>query len=74
MDVKAALTGNDKLAILNSCEFGEDAALDTYRKVLKNNIDDITTQEHALISAQYLLLKIDHDRIKSLRDQLAEKK
>src|SRR5690349_19819739 len=29
MDVKAAITGKDRKAILSSCEFGEDAAVDT---------------------------------------------
>src|SRR5436190_11797723 len=30
MDMKAALTGKDRKAILSSCEFGEDAAVETY--------------------------------------------
>lgn len=30
MDVKAALTGKDRKAILDSCEYGEDEAQDTY--------------------------------------------
>lgn len=32
MDVKAALTGKDRKAILNSCEYGEDIAKDSYEK------------------------------------------
>ena len=35
MDVKAALTGKDREAILKSCEFGEGVAQDTYGKALE---------------------------------------
>jgi uncharacterized protein (TIGR02284 family) len=38
MDVKSALTGQDRKAILNSCEYGEKVAVGTYKKVLENNI------------------------------------
>src|SRR5690606_32195771 len=38
MDVKAALTGKDRKAILNSCEYGEDEALKTYKDAIENNI------------------------------------
>ena len=34
MDVKSALSGNDRATILDSCEFGEDVALQTYKKIL----------------------------------------
>lgn len=45
MDVKAALTGKDRKAILNSCEYGEDVAVDTYKKALKDNLSDITANQ-----------------------------
>ena len=38
MDVKSALTGKDHKAILNSCEYGEDQALDTYDEALENDL------------------------------------
>lgn len=68
MDVKAALTGKDRKAILNSCEFGEDVAVATYVKVLKNDIEDITSEQQDLLKAQYALIKADHDKVKGLRD------
>lgn len=74
MDVKAALTGSDRKTILNSCEFGEDVAVGTYDKVLKNNLEDITTEQQAMIYKQYLLIKADHDKVKNLRDMLLERK
>ncbi|MFV5695362.1 ferritin-like domain-containing protein [Flavobacterium sp. LB3P122] len=68
MDVKAALTGKDRKAILNSCEFGEDVAVSTYAKVLKNDIEDITSEQQDLLKVQYTLIKADHDKVKELRD------
>jgi uncharacterized protein (TIGR02284 family) len=68
MDVKAALTGNDRKAILNSCEYGEDKALEAYHNILQDETENIPVEMLSLISAQYNMLKEDHDRIKSLRD------
>ena len=72
MDVKAALTGKDRKAILNSCEFGEDAAVDTYKNALRNNLSDITAEQQTMLNAQHALIKADHDKIKSMRDALIE--
>jgi uncharacterized protein (TIGR02284 family) len=72
MDVKAALTGKDRKAILNSCEYGEDVAVDTYKKVLDNDSSDLTEDQVDMISEQYDLIKADHDTVKSLRDSLVE--
>jgi uncharacterized protein (TIGR02284 family) len=72
MDVKAALTGKDRKAILNSCEYGEDVAVNTYKKVLDNDASDLTEDQVDMISEQYDLIKADHDTVKSLRDSLVE--
>ena len=72
MDVKAALTGKDRKAILNSCEYGEDVAVDTYKKVLKDNLSDITGKQQKLLISQHALIKADHDKVKSMRDALVE--
>ncbi len=72
MDVKAALTGNDRKAILNSCEYGEDVAVETYQNALKNNQSDITSDQYALLNAQHGLIKADHDRVRSMRDSLVD--
>ena len=74
MDVKSALTGNDRKTILNSCEFGEDVALQTYKKVLIQDYADTNPNEQAMLNKQYALLKTDHDRVKHLRDTVKESK
>jgi uncharacterized protein (TIGR02284 family) len=72
MDVKAALTGKDRKAILDSCEYGEDIAVETYEKALKNDDDDLGLEQRSMIAAQYELIKADHDEVKSLRDNLVD--
>jgi uncharacterized protein (TIGR02284 family) len=72
MDVKAALTGKDRKAILNSCEYGEDVAVNTYKNVLENDAKDLTKDQIAMVEEQYELIKADHDTVKSLRDSLVE--
>ena len=67
MDVKAALTGNDRHLILNSCEFGEDKALEAYEEVLENT-DGLSSDLISMIRAQESKLRADHDEVKSLRD------
>ncbi len=74
MDVKAALSGKDRKAILNSCEYGEDKASATYEKVLHNELENLNAEQQTIIKAQLTLLKVDHDKIKSLRDTLVELK
>lgn len=70
MDVKAALTGKDRKAILNSCEYGEDIAKGTYEKALANDLEDLTAAQQAMITTQHAWLKADHDKVKSMRDAL----
>jgi uncharacterized protein (TIGR02284 family) len=70
MDIKAALTGKDRKAILSSCEFGEDAAKKTYEDVLKNNSKELSASQHQVVTEQYNLIKAGHDRIKQMRDEL----
>ncbi len=72
MDVKTALTGKDRKAILNSCEYGEDMAKDTYKKVLENDLENLNAEQHSMIKAQHILLVADHDKVKALRNALVE--
>jgi uncharacterized protein (TIGR02284 family) len=72
MDVKAALTGNDRKAILNSCEYGEDAAKETYEEVLRDELEYLNTDQLTMIKAQHTLLVADHNKVKTLRDLAAE--
>lgn len=66
MDIKSALTGKDRHAIISSCEFGEDAALEAYRDVMEE--EDVPANTASLIRKQYDKLKQSHDRIKAMRD------
>jgi len=72
MDVKAALTGKNRKLILDSCEYGEDKAVDTYKKALED-AEDLTSEQQNLINAQCTLIKADHDKVKSMRDLLKDK-
>lgn len=71
MDVKAALTGNDRKAILNSCEFGEDAAVKAYKDALKDDVEHLDGELESLIKKQYVKIKADHDTVRNLRDATA---
>jgi len=67
MDLKATFTGQSRQAILDSCEYGEDAAQKAYRDALSSDAEiDATTRQ--LITSQQAELKSAHDSIKRLRD------
>lgn len=73
MDVKAALTGKDRKAILNSCEYGEDMAEDTYAEALENDsAEHLSPEQKTMIIAQQSLLQADHDQVKALLDSLVD--
>jgi uncharacterized protein (TIGR02284 family) len=67
MDIKAALTGKDRHAIMSSCEYGEDAALDAYQDVIAAD-PPIAAKSLDLVKRQYDKLKKSHDQVKALRD------
>jgi uncharacterized protein (TIGR02284 family) len=67
MDVKVSFSGNDRQAILESCEFGEDAAQKAYKDALASDAEmDADTRQ--LITNQQAALKTSHDLIKKYRD------
>jgi len=67
MDVKALFTGNDRKSILESCEFGEDAAQAAYKTALED--ETLPSFLRTLIQDQKNSLKLSHDQIKVLRNQ-----
>ena len=67
MDVKASVTGKDRKVILDSCVFGEDAAIETYKEALSKD-EDLTSDQQMMIEEQLLLIKADHDKVKKVRD------
>ncbi len=66
-DVKAGFSGNDRQSVLNSCEFGEDAAQKAYKEVLSANTE-FPSEIRQIILDQQIALKKSHDLIKSYRD------
>ncbi|MBC7383784.1 MAG: PA2169 family four-helix-bundle protein [Bacteroidia bacterium] len=67
MDIKAAVTANDRKGILNSCEFGEDVALHTYKDALEEH--DIPEEIRITVRKQKNELQEAHNSVKSLRDR-----
>ncbi len=67
MDVKATFTGSDRKAILESCEFGEDAAQRAYEGALSDD-SGLDADSRSLVMEQQRSLKNSHDLIKKFRD------
>lgn len=70
MDIKASLTNQDRKAILNSCEYGEDIAVATYERTLKNDSEHLNADQLFMIKAQYDSIKANHDKVKAMRDKM----
>lgn len=67
MDVKATFTGGSRKAVLENCEFGEDAAQRAYRTALSQE-NELPEDVRNVVSRQQQSLKASHDRIKQMRD------
>ncbi len=67
MDVKSAVTGKDRKMILDSCVFGEDAAIKTYEEAL-GNAEDLTSGQFMMIEGQLFSIKTDQDNLKKVLD------
>jgi uncharacterized protein (TIGR02284 family) len=63
MDVKATFTGSNRQALLESCEFGEEAAQKAYTDALSSDVE-INAPIRQLITAQQEALKTAHLLIK----------
>ncbi len=67
MDVKATFSGHDRKAVLENCEFGEDAAQKAYKMALASDAE-MDAETRQLITSQQSSLKTSHDLIKKYRD------
>lgn len=65
VDLKAALTTRDNLAVLEECERGEAAAVIAYEDALR---EELPGDLRALLDQQYEGAKRNHDRVRQLRD------
>ena len=70
MDIKAALTGKDRKAIIASCEFGEDVAKETYQDVMKE-LNGVSTSILSVVERHYAEILDAHNQVKKLRDTAA---
>ncbi len=68
MDLKATLTGKDRKAILESCEFGEEAAQETYADAIKDS-EFLPVNVVKMISYQKAQLLDDLNHVKFLREK-----
>ncbi|WP_341677998.1 PA2169 family four-helix-bundle protein [Niveibacterium sp. SC-1] len=66
VSLKAALSRDDDLAMLEECERGEDHALARYRDALK---EELPADVRMVVQRQYEGAKRNHDQVRSLRDQ-----
>jgi uncharacterized protein (TIGR02284 family) len=71
MDIKSGFSGNDRKSILESCEFGEDAAQRAYKMALEDR-DELPFSSVQLIEDQKALLRMSHDLIRNQRDEYRE--
>ena len=67
VSVKGTLTGYSDYAMLDECERGEDVALASYRKALKQTLPAVA---RALVESQSQGAQRNHDQIKAMRDAL----
>ena len=70
MDIRSAISTNDRKAVLSNCEFGEDAALEAYDKALKDE-DLQGSFDSAMVKRQRDELQKSHNKIRTLRDAVS---
>jgi uncharacterized protein (TIGR02284 family) len=63
MNIKSVVTGGSDHAIVAECERGEDAAVENYQRVLKNNLPPNVLP---VVKHQFTEIKRAHDRIRDL--------
>lgn len=66
IDIKALVTGQDDVAILNECERGEDSAMKSFRNALSK---DLSVENRQFIERQFSEVQREHLEIKALRDR-----
>ena len=67
LNLKAAVSARNDLAILEECERGEDVAKAKYRKALEDS--SLSAEERDVVQRQYNGVMRNHDQIRALRDQ-----
>jgi len=70
MDIRSTFTTDNRLAVLQNSELGEDAAQKAYEEALKS--EELPADIRQLIMSQKTSLKSAHDTIKRQRDEQKE--
>jgi uncharacterized protein (TIGR02284 family) len=65
MQIREAMSTNDRYALLAECERGEDWTLDAYREVIAS---DLTSRASLILNDQCQQIQRVHDRIRALRE------
>jgi len=68
MDIRAALAGKDRKAVLSNCEYGEDVALESYRGVTEAKDLILPSEAREILQRQQREIKAAHNEIKAMRD------
>jgi uncharacterized protein (TIGR02284 family) len=66
MDIKLAINSNDRLAILNSCDWGGEIAIETYNIALSKYLEFLNDDQIELIKMQLDSIMNEHNKIKKL--------
>jgi uncharacterized protein (TIGR02284 family) len=66
MDMKLALNSNDRLAILNSCDWGGEIAIETYNIALSKYLEFLNEEQIELIKQQLGTIISEHNKIKQM--------
>lgn len=68
LNFKSSLTCKDVEDILNTLEYNEFLAIKSYKDILRDNFDYLTTELVSILKSQQLLLVSHHDKVKKLGD------
>lgn len=68
MDIKAAMAANNTKAVLQSCERGEDIALNAYKEVTEEAGQPADSPVQVTLQRQQEGILSMHNRVKALRD------
>ena len=67
MDIKDSISSDDRKSVLQSCEFGEDAAQKAYDTAMESDAE-MSAEVRQIIAEQQSVLNRGHDLIKEYRD------
>lgn len=71
MDVKPSLNNEDLLALLDSCEYGEEHALRTYDEILNDEAEALNDSLFKVVRSQYDELSVGFDTVRSMQEAYA---